>query len=111
MMFRENLANMSQLACATNTGEVLSREPIIVWSRFRTITASCHIRCRRITKIRTLAHCFEDIELEGLIRFKERDLPETNPQELPVDASDLMKEYASTHPLTRQEWWLKLRNQ
>ena len=38
------------------------------------------------------------------------DLPETNSQELPLNASELMKEYASTHPLTRQEWCLRLRN-
>lgn len=53
----------------------------------------------------------EEIELEWLDPIQGAcNLPETNPQELPVDASDLMKEYASTHPLTRQEWWLQLRS-
>ena len=52
----------------------------------------------------------EEIELEWLDPIEGAcELPPTDSQELPADASDLMKEYASTHPLTVQAWWLALR--
>lgn len=52
----------------------------------------------------------EEIELEWLDPIQGAcKLPSTNSQELPEDASDLMKEYAASHPLTLQAWWLKLR--
>ena len=38
------------------------------------------------------------------------DLTETNPQDLPEDAGELMQEYAENMPVVLQEWWLRLRN-
>ena len=53
----------------------------------------------------------EHIELEWLDPIQDAcDLPVTENQELPTDASELMKEYAATHQLQVQDWWLKLRN-
>ena len=37
------------------------------------------------------------------------DLGPTDPVDLPADAPDLMKEYAASHPLERQDWWLQFR--
>ena len=56
------------------------------------------------------ASMLEEIELEWIDPIQGAcDLVATNPKDLPDDASDLMKEYAATHPLVMQDWWLKLR--
>jgi hypothetical protein len=56
------------------------------------------------------ASMLESIELEWIDPIGGAcDLPATNPKELPADASELMKEYAESHPLVMQDWWLKLR--
>lgn len=36
------------------------------------------------------------------------DLVPTEPQELPADAGELMRQYAETMPVVMQEWWRKV---
>ena len=52
----------------------------------------------------------EEIDLEWIDPIHgASDLVATNPQELPDDASDRMKEYALNTPVGMQDWWLTLR--
>jgi quinol monooxygenase YgiN len=37
------------------------------------------------------------------------ELSSTDSQDMPVDASDLMKEYAKNMPVVMQNWWLSIR--
>jgi len=37
------------------------------------------------------------------------ELPATNPQKLPPNASELHKRYSQDHGVVMQDWWLKLR--
>ncbi len=52
----------------------------------------------------------EEIELEWIDPIQgASDLVPTQSMDMPDDASDLMKEYAATHPVVMQDWWNKLR--
>jgi len=52
----------------------------------------------------------ENLELEWIDPIANAcDLSETNSQEIPDDASDLMKQYAENMPVVMQNWWLNLR--
>lgn len=52
----------------------------------------------------------EEIRLEWLDPIQgASDLVTTRPQALPDDASALMKEYAKSHEVQVQDWWLPLR--
>lgn len=52
----------------------------------------------------------ENIRLEWLDPVAgASDLTQTEPQELPADANDLMKEYAKHYSVEVQDWWRSLR--
>lgn len=52
----------------------------------------------------------ENIQLEWLDPVAgASDLVATEPQELPADANDLMREYAKNYSVQVQDWWKKLR--
>ena len=56
------------------------------------------------------ASMLEEIELEWLDPVQgAADLVPTVNQDMPADATDLMKEYAKSHAMTVQEWWISLR--
>lgn len=51
-----------------------------------------------------------EIELEWLDPVQgASDLNPSNPQDIPADASELMKMYARNHAFTVPDWWKKLR--
>ena len=52
----------------------------------------------------------ENLELEWIDPIRgASDLTETNPKDLPDDASDLMQQYAENMPVVMQDWWLQFR--
>jgi quinol monooxygenase YgiN len=52
----------------------------------------------------------ENIRLEWLDPVQgASDLPPTNPQDLPADAGERMKQYAEMQPVEMQAWWGKVR--
>jgi len=52
----------------------------------------------------------ESIRLEWLDPVQgASDLPPTEPQELPAEATDLMREYAKAYGVQMQDWWHALR--
>lgn len=56
------------------------------------------------------ASMLEEIELEWLDPIQgAADLVPTVNQAMPADATDLMHEYAKSHAMTVQDWWLSLR--
>ena len=52
----------------------------------------------------------ENLELEWIDPIQGAcELTETNPKDLPDDASDAMQQHADNMPVVLQEWWLRLR--
>jgi len=48
----------------------------------------------------------EEMELEWVDPIQgASDLVATEPQDVPADASDLMKQYAANMPVEKQDWW------
>jgi len=78
-----------------------------------TIPVLCSTRPLITMKRRTLVRCLRILNSsESIIDPIQGacDLTETNPQDLPEDAGELMQEYAENMPVVLQEWWLRLRN-
>ena len=58
------------------------------------------------------ASVLESLELEWIDPIQGAcDLSSTNHQELPSDASELMRQYAENMPVVMGQWWLALRNE
>ncbi len=52
----------------------------------------------------------EEMDLEWIDPIQgASDLVATNPQDLPDDANDLMRQYAENMPVQMQDWWLAQR--
>ena len=52
----------------------------------------------------------EEMDLEWIDPIQgASDLAATDPQELPIDANDLMRQYAENMPVQMQDWWLAQR--